>query len=280
MSVQNPFLTELKLRTSPMIMGILNVTPDSFSDGGQFTATEHSLNHAKLMVEHGAQIIDIGGESTRPGAVEVNVDDEIKRVIPIIKAIKSECDVYVSVDTSKPEVMRAAALEGVDLINDVRALTLPGALNTACDLQLPVCLMHMQGQPASMQNNPAYHQVVSDVYAYLYERAEHCIKTGIQADHIILDPGFGFGKTMAHNYQLLAQLDVFCKGKYPILSGLSRKTMIGDATGQPVDKRVYGSIAGALISAQKGAKILRVHDVEATRDALAIHSACMNATQK
>ncbi|NTS75339.1 dihydropteroate synthase [Catenovulum sp. SM1970] len=264
------FTTLLQTTTSPLVMGILNVTPDSFSDGGQFDQINSAIEQAELMIQQGADIIDIGGESTRPNAEEVSLEEELSRVIPAIKAIKSKFDVWVSIDTSKAEVMKQAVEAGADIINDVRALTLPGALDVAVQAQVPVCLMHMQGQPKNMQNNPQYDEVVTDVLQYLLERADECTQAGIAKANIIIDPGFGFGKTADNNFKILNQLDAFTASGYPVLAGLSRKTMIGHATGQDVENRVYGSVAGALICAQKGADIIRVHDVQATVDALAV----------
>ncbi|WP_111977942.1 dihydropteroate synthase [Algibacillus agarilyticus] len=265
-----PFLTFLESTPFPLIMGILNTTPDSFSDGGRFTSIEKSLQHALKMQADGADVIDIGGESTRPGASPVSLQEELARVIPVIKAVKAETDVYISVDTSKPDVMLAAANAGADLVNDVRALTEPNALETVAQLKLPVCIMHMQGQPKTMQAQPHYTNVSHSVIEFLSNRIDACVDAGIQRNHIIVDPGFGFGKSFEHNFQLLAEFADLKKLQLPILAGLSRKSMIATATGQDVNHRVYGSIAGALICAQHGANILRVHDVQATKDALAV----------
>ncbi|AWB67078.1 dihydropteroate synthase [Saccharobesus litoralis] len=263
-------ITQIQQSQIPLIMGILNVTPDSFSDGGQFTRIDKALIQVEKMLNEGADIIDVGGESTRPGACIVSIEEERQRVVPVIQAIKREFDVWVSVDTSKPDVMQQSVDVGADLINDVRALTEPNALETAVKCQKPVCLMHMQGQPQNMQDNPQYSLVVNDVTQYLAERAQVCIEAGIDRQQILIDPGFGFGKTAQDNFKLLNQLNSLTELGYPILAGLSRKRMIGEATGQDVEKRIYGSAAGALICAQKGAKIIRVHDVEATRDVLAV----------
>jgi len=249
-------------------MGILNITPDSFSDGGFFLAREQAVVHAHRMVEEGADILDIGGESTRPGARPVSVGEELDRVIPVIEALAKELPLPISVDTSKPEVMRAAVAAGAGLINDVRALREPDALDTAASLDLPVCLMHMQGEPRSMQANPHYDDVVGDVCAFLAARIEAATTAGIRRDRIVIDPGFGFGKSVAHNLVLLRRLPEFQVLGAPILVGLSRKSMIGALLGLPVEQRVNASVALALIAVQNGANIVRVHDVRATREAI------------
>lgn len=246
-------------------MGILNVTPDSFSDGSRYNQFDAALAHAEQMIAEGADIIDIGGESTRPGASDVEVDDEIKRVIPLIEHLKKK-NFCVSIDTSKPLVMQAAAEAGADMINDVRALSLAGAAEMVVRYQIPVCLMHMQGKPRSMQNQPQYQNVVQEVFDYLQARIEVCEAAGIETDLISIDPGFGFGKTLSHNLELLNNLDAFHKLNKPILAGLSRKRMIGDITGRGVNERLAGSLAMALIAMQQGAKIIRVHDVKETVD--------------
>lgn len=246
-------------------MGILNVTPDSFSDGAQFNQIDKAIEHAKAMLNNGADIIDIGGESTRPGANEVSVQEEISRVVPLIEVVK-QLGAKVSVDTSKAEVMLAAAKAGVDMINDVRALTGKNALETVAELQLPVCLMHMQGQPSSMQNNPIYYDVLLDVKNFLQTRIEVCELAGIQRNLISVDPGFGFGKTLKHNITLLNRLDEFLSFDMPVLVGLSRKSMLGAITGRDVTDRLSASLAVALIAMQKGAQIIRVHDVAETID--------------
>lgn len=261
--------------SSPIVMGILNVTPDSFSDGGQYSSYELACQHADDMVAQGAGMIDIGGESTRPGAAEVSLADELARVIPLVKYVAAHHDVWISVDTSKAEVMRQAVAAGVHLINDVRALMEPGALEAAAELQVPICLMHMQGDPQSMQFSPTYHNVIEDVSAFLTERIETCLRAGISRELLILDPGFGFGKSLEHNYELLAKLDHFSKFDLPILIGLSRKSMIGNLLAKPTSERLAGSLAGALIAAQKGAHIIRVHDVAQTVDMLKV----LQATQ-
>ena len=246
-------------------MGILNVTPDSFSDGGKYTHLEMAINKAEQMVAEGADIIDIGGESTRPGAADVSVQEEIDRVIPLVTALKCE-GITVSVDTSKPEVMEQAIQAGADMINDVRALSLPGAMEVMARYNKPVCLMHMQGQPRSMQNDPQYDNVVEEVYQYLEQRIKACVKAGINAEMISIDPGFGFGKNLSHNVALLNNLDVFKKLQKPLLVGMSRKRMVGEMTGKEVEERLAGSLAVALIAMQNGANIVRVHDVKETCD--------------
>lgn len=261
--------------SSPIVMGILNVTPDSFSDGGQYSSYELACQHADDMVAQGAGMIDIGGESTRPGAAEVSLADELARVIPLVKYVAAHHDVWISVDTSKPEVMRQAVAAGAHLINDVRALMEPGALEAAAELQVPICLMHMQGEPKSMQFSPTYHNVIEEVSAFLTERIEACLRAGIPRELLILDPGFGFGKSLDHNYELLAKLDCFAQFDLPILIGLSRKSMIGNLLAKPTSERLAGSLAGAMIAAQKGAHIIRVHDVTETVDMLKV----LQATQ-
>lgn len=261
--------------SSPIVMGILNVTPDSFSDGGQYSSYELACQHADDMVAQGAGMIDIGGESTRPGAAEVSLADELARVIPLVKYVAAHHDVWISVDTSKPEVMRQAVAAGAHLINDVRALMEPGALQAAAELQVPICLMHMQGEPKSMQFSPTYHNVIEEVSAFLTERIEACLRAGIPRELLILDPGFGFGKSLEHNYELLAKLDCFAQFDLPILIGLSRKSMVGNLLAKPTSERLAGSLAGAMIAAQKGAHIIRVHDVTETVDMLKV----LQATQ-
>ncbi|MDH4133375.1 MAG: dihydropteroate synthase [Gammaproteobacteria bacterium] len=252
----------------PCVMGILNVTPDSFSDGGRFLSCEAALAQARRMAEEGADIIDIGGESTRPGADDVTIEQELARVIPVIEAVAAAIPVPVSIDTSKPEVMRAAVAAGAGLINDVRALRAPGALGAAADLKVPVCLMHMQGEPRRMQANPVYDDVVNEVGDFLRERVAACTAAGIPRDRIVIDPGFGFGKTVAHNLELLRGLPELREMGLPMLAGLSRKSMIGALLNLPVEERLQASVALALIAVQNGASIVRVHDVRATRDAL------------
>jgi dihydropteroate synthase len=262
--------------STPKVMGVLNTTPDSFSDGGRFSKLDSALLHAESMVLDGATIIDVGGESTRPGAQKVSLDEELSRVIPVVEAISSRLDVCISVDSSSPRVMVEAKKAGAHILNDVRALTREGALEAAVESQLPVCIMHMRGEPDTMQDNPQYAQVVQDVVGYLQQRIQGCLDAGIAQNQLLVDPGFGFGKTLTHNYQLLAQLDAFAQLDVPLLIGLSRKSMIGgvlaDSQGNPrsVEQRVAGSVAGAVIAAMKGAHIIRVHDVKDTVDALKV----------
>jgi dihydropteroate synthase len=253
-----------------IVMGILNVTPDSFSDGGRFDRVEQALAHATRMRSEDADIIDIGGESTRPGAQPVNADQELERVIPVIRAIRQESDIPISIDTSKPEVMRAAVAAGADMVNDVNALQTPGAIEACVELAVPVCLMHMQGEPRTMQQQPQYHDVVRDVAGFLRQRSQACIDAGIDSNDIVLDPGFGFGKTLQHNLDLLDGLDAICELELPILVGISRKSMLGAILDKPIDERLYGGIAAAVIAHTRGARLFRVHDVAPTRDALAI----------
>ncbi|MGL5046628.1 MAG: dihydropteroate synthase [Shewanella sp.] len=267
--------TQCLTLSSPIVMGILNVTPDSFSDGGQFSSYELACQHADNMVVQGAGMIDIGGESTRPGAVEVSLADELARVIPLVKYVAARHNVWISVDTSKAEVMRQAVAAGAHLINDVRALTQIGALEAAAELQVPVCLMHMQGEPKTMQSQPTYYDVIEEVSHFLTERIEACLQAGIPRELLILDPGFGFGKNVEHNYELLAKLDYFHKFDLPMLIGLSRKSMIGHLLAKPTSERLAGSLAGAMIAAQKGVHIIRVHDVAETVDILKV----LQATQ-
>ena len=250
--------------TRPVVMGILNVTPDSFSDGGRHQQLDAALRQAERMLADGAVILDIGGESTRPGAADVSVSEELERVVPVIAAIKQRFDCVISIDTSKAAVMSAAVQAGADIINDVRALLEPGALDVAVQTQVPVCLMHMQGAPRSMQHAPQYQDVVSEVKAYLLQRAAECEQAGVQRQNIILDPGFGFGKNLAHNYSLLAQLEEYQQQPYAVLAGMSRKSMIGQLLNVPVNERLAGSLACATIAAMKGARIIRVHDVKET----------------
>lgn len=252
------------------IMAVINTTPDSFSDGGQFFKTEQAVQHARLLIEQGADILDIGGESTRPGALAVSVDEEINRTIPVIQAIRQFSDIPISIDTSKPEVMLAAADAGVDMINDVWALRRPGALEAASKTGLPICLMHMSGGPGNMQKNPHYEDVVQEVKTFLLERVEIALQAGISRENLLLDPGFGFGKNLQHNLLLLKNLAQFKTLDCPLLVGLSRKSMLGLILDKPVDQRLYGSLSAAVVCAMSGADIIRVHDVTETRDALAI----------
>lgn len=257
---------------SPLIevMGILNVTPDSFSDGGRFAVQEQALAHARDMVAAGAAWIDIGGESTRPGAADVSEAEELDRVIPVIEKIASSLDVKISIDTSKATVMREAVAAGAGMINDVRALREPGALEAASSTDALICLMHMQGQPRSMQQAPDYEDVVCEVKDFLLQRIHACAGAGIERERLLLDPGFGFGKTVHHNYQLLHRLQAFRELRAPLLIGMSRKSMLGAVTGRAVDQRLAASLAGATIAALKGAQILRVHDVAETVDAVQV----------
>ena len=252
----------------PRIMGVLNVTPDSFSDGGDFIAPEKAVARAVQMVEEGAAIIDVGGESTRPGAPPVSPEDELQRVIPVVEALYATVSVPISIDTRKPEVMQAAVAAGAGLINDVNALQQPGALEMAASLEVPVCLMHMQGNPETMQDTPAYDDVVDEVTAFLEARAEVCMQHGIPKERILLDPGFGFGKTTTHNLQLLQQLHRLVESGFPVLVGLSRKSLIGKVLGLPVDNRLYPGVALAVLAVWKGAALVRCHDVRATREAI------------
>lgn len=271
---QQPRLLDLR---QVQIMGILNFTPDSFSDSGKFFSLDKALVQVEKMLNDGAYIIDIGGESTRPNAPIVSEAEELDRVIPLIEAVRQRFDCLISVDSSKPVVFREAARAGVDMLNDIRALTEPQALETAAELALPVCLMHMQGTPQTMQQAPHYDDLLDDVADFLNKRIFACLQAGIEQSHIILDPGFGFGKTVEHNFELLKHLNAFVASGFPVLAGLSRKSMIGAVTHQPVEKRLVGSVAGALLAAQNGAKILRVHDVEATADALKVWQAMLAA---
>lgn len=259
------------------VMGILNVTPDSFSDGGQFARRDAALRHAEAMVAAGATLIDVGGESTRPGARAVSVTEELERVAPMVEAIAAHLDVIVSVDTSTPAVMREAARLGAGLINDVRALERDGALDAAAATGLPVCLMHMRGEPGTMQDDPRYDDVTQDVARYLESRMAACAATGIDASRIVLDPGFGFAKTLAHNLSLFKHLEALHRLGRPLLVGVSRKSMIGLTLERSVDERLYGSLALAALAMTKGARILRVHDVHETVDVVRMIAAVQNA---
>jgi len=254
----------------PLVMGVVNVTPDSFSDGGRYLQTEQALERALAVAAQGAAAIDLGGESTRPGAEPVSVQEELRRVIPLVQRLRPLTSIVISVDTSKPEVMRAAVSAGADLINDVYALRVPGAIEAVAKSDCAICLMHMQGEPRTMQRAPHYADVVSEVRAFLAERVEACRAAGIASERIVLDPGFGFGKTLEHNLTLLRRLSEVRVAGLPILAGLSRKFMIGTLTGKSAEDRVHGSVAAGLIAAQRGANILRVHDVAATVDALKV----------
>ncbi|WP_339721570.1 dihydropteroate synthase [uncultured Paraglaciecola sp.] len=256
--------------STPKVMGILNVTPDSFSDGGAFNMLENGMTQTALMLKEGADIIDIGGESTRPGAQDVSVQQELDRVIPVIEAISQRFDTLISIDTSKAQVMTAAVDAGARLINDVRALQETGALEAAVTAKVPVCLMHMQGQPRVMQQNPHYEDVVKEVMAFLQQRISICINAGMAIEQIIVDPGFGFGKSLEHNYQMLANFEVFQQLGVPVLAGMSRKSMIGNLLQRDIGQRLAGNVAVATIAAQKGAQIIRVHDVKETVDAVKV----------
>jgi len=250
----------------PQVMGILNVTPDSFSDGGRYGQRDAALRHAEAMLQAGATLIDVGGESTRPGARAVSPVEELERVAPVVEAIARELDVIISVDTSTPAVIRETARLGAGLINDVRSLQRDGALDAAADSGLPVCLMHMRGEPTTMQQNPQYHDVVEEVREFLLERLAACAAAGIGAERVILDPGFGFAKTLEHNLSLFKHLPALHELGRPLLVGVSRKSMIGKVLGHEVGERLYGSLALAALALSKGAHILRVHDVAQTVD--------------
>jgi dihydropteroate synthase len=260
-------------------MGVLNVTPDSFSDGGDFFSVEAAVERALAMQAEGAAIIDIGGESTRPGAEPVSVEEEIRRVVPVIEALHPQLSVPVSIDTHKPQVMRAAVDAGAGFINDVNALRTPGALQAASGCGVPVCLMHMQGEPRTMQADPRYDDVVKEVCGFLQQRAADCERAGIARERILLDPGFGFGKTLAHNLQLLAGLEAVAALGYPLLVGLSRKSMIGKLLGLDVDERLGASIALAVLAVERGATLVRAHDVAPTWQALQM-SAVLRSVQQ
>jgi dihydropteroate synthase len=259
----------------PLVMGIVNVTPDSFADGGRYAAASPALAHARALLSDGADIVDLGGESTRPGAEPVSEQQEIDRVLPLVQQLRAECDqraVPISVDTRKPAVMRAAIAAGASMINDVGALQAPGALQVVADstTSVAVCLMHMRGEPATMQQAVAYGDVVIEVVAFLRARATACLAAGIDRERIVIDPGFGFGKTVEHNLELLRRLPEIVALGYPVLAGLSRKSTIGALTGRDVGERMAGSVAAALAAVARGAAIVRVHDVRETIDALKI----------
>ena len=259
------------------VMGVINTTPDSFSDGGQFDTTESAFQHAQQLIGDGVHILDVGGESTRPGAAFVGLEQELERTVPLIKAIREVSDIPISIDTNKPEVMRQAVDAGATLINSISALQLEDSLAVAAELEVSVCLMHMQGTPETMQKNPAYIDVVAEVIEFLQSRIDAAVKAGIKRDNIIVDPGFGFGKTLQHNLQLLNSLHEFKSLGVKLLVGMSRKSMIGTILDKPVDQRLYGSISSAVIAAMLGADIIRVHDVFETVDAIAIVNALNNA---
>lgn len=254
----------------PHVMAILNVTPDSFSDGGKYNSIELALAQVDKMIKAGVSIVDVGGESTRPGAPDVSLEEELRRVVPVIKAIREKYDVWISVDTSKAEVMRQAIDAGADLINDIRSLQEPGALEVAAEANLPICLMHMKGQPRTMQVDPHYDDLVGDVSAFLEERIAACEAAGIDKSQLILDPGFGFGKTIEHNYHMLAHLEKFHEFGLPILAGMSRKSMIFKLLDKPAAECTNASVVCATIAAMKGAQIIRVHDFEETIEAMKV----------
>jgi dihydropteroate synthase len=259
----------------PLIMGVVNVTPDSFSDGGSFAQPAQAIDHALQLVDEGADIVDVGGESTRPGAQPVSVEQELDRVLPILRGLR-DAPVPVSIDTLKPEVMRAVLGEGASMINDVKALQAPGAIEAVRSSDCAVCLMHMQGEPRTMQAQPTYRDVVAEVKAFLADRVAACDAAGIARERLTIDPGFGFGKTEAHNLGLLRALGEFRDVGVPVLAGLSRKSTLGRITGRPVAERLAASLAAGLLAVQRGASIVRVHDVAATRDALLVLRAVMD----
>lgn len=260
--------------TKPHIMGILNITPDSFSDGGKFLSKDQALEQAATMLEEGASIIDVGGESARPGALAVSDNEQLDRIAPIVENIAQNFNAIISIDTSSPIVIKECVSLGAHLWNDIRALSVEGALECAVNLQIPVCLMHMQGQPHNMQDKPHYDNVVNEVYNFLLNKAQLLEKSGLSQEKILLDPGFGFGKSVNENYQLLKHLDKLTQSPYAVLTGLSRKSMIGAINHEEnAQNRLIGSVTGALLCAMKGAKILRVHDCKETKQALEIYEA-------
>ena len=259
--------------SQPLVMGVLNVTPDSFSDGGRFLSVEAAVEQGARMADEGAAFIDVGGESTRPGAAAVDVDEEARRVLPVIERLRTLTSAVISVDTSKPQLMRSAAAAGAGLINDVRALRESGALDAALQSGCAVCLMHMQGEPRTMQHSPRYDDVVNEIRAFLAARTRACRDAGFAAERVVVDPGFGFGKTLEHNLQLLRRLPELVADGSPVLVGLSRKSMLGTLTHRQADERLAGSVALAVIAAQAGARIIRAHDVAATVDALKVVAA-------
>lgn len=261
----------------PQVMGILNVTPDSFSDGGRYNQLNQALLHAHALISAGATMIDVGGESTRPGAAEVSEDEEIARVVPVLEALAQRFEVFISVDTSKAGVIRESAQAGVHLINDIRSLQEPGALAAATESGLPVCLMHMQGQPRTMQQAPHYDDLIADVKMFFERHIKRCYDAGITNQQLLIDPGFGFGKNLAHNYQLLARLSEFHCFGLPLMVGMSRKSIIGQLLNVPPDQRVIGSVACAVIAAMQGAQIIRVHDVKETVEAMRVVEATLSA---
>ncbi|WP_422998366.1 dihydropteroate synthase [Undibacterium sp. Di24W] len=262
--------TSTKTVFKPLVMGILNVTPDSFSDGGKFQSLDHAITHAEQMIEDGVDIIDIGGESSRPGAMPLPLDEELKRVIPLIYALR-DCGKPISIDTYKPEVMREAIIAGADLINDIRGFASPEARAVVADSDVGLCVMHMQKSPEVMQHQPDYQNVTQEVLAFLRERCDQLIAAGVEKKRLSIDPGFGFGKTLEHNIELLQNIGLMQEELgLPLLAGISRKTMIGSITGKPVERRMAGSLAAALAAMAQGARILRVHDVAETVDAIKV----------
>lgn len=261
---------QVEAQTRPLVMGVLNVTPDSFSDGGRFHSLELALSRAEQMIEDGVDIIDIGGESSRPGAQPLSLDEELHRVMPVLYALR-DCGKPISIDTYKPEVMREALAAGADMINDINGFRAPGALSAVKDADCALCIMHMQRDPATMQANPVYADVTSDVTEFLRDRISILVTQGVDRQRICIDPGFGFGKTLDHNLSLLKNLDRLAgELGLPLLVGLSRKSMIGAITGRPVEARIAGSVAAALVAAERGAHIVRVHDVAETVDAFKV----------
>ena len=259
--------------STPVVMGVLNVTPDSFSDGGRFLSAAAAIEQGLRLAAEGAALIDVGGESTRPGAAPVSAAEELARVVPVVRALSERTTAVISVDTSKPQVMQAAAAAGAGLINDVRALREPGALAAARASGCAVCLMHMQGEPGTMQQAPSYRDVLAEVQAFLGERVDACLAAGLQPDQLLIDPGFGFGKTFEHNLTLLRGLAELARADVPLAVGLSRKALLGKLTGRAAHERLYGSVALAVIAALKGARLIRAHDVAATVDALKVVAA-------
>lgn len=271
MSVANT--DAVKTVFKPLVMGILNVTPDSFSDGGKFQSLDHAITHAEQMIEDGVDIIDIGGESSRPGAIALPLDEELKRVIPLIYALR-DCGKPISIDTYKPEVMREAIIAGADMINDIRGFASPEARAVVADSDVGLCIMHMQKSPDIMQERPSYENVTRDVIAFLRERCEQLMAAGVEKNRLSIDPGFGFGKTLEHNIELLQNISLMQDELgLPVLAGISRKTMIGAITGKPVERRMAGSLAAALAAMAQGARIVRVHDVAETVDAIRVWQA-------
>jgi len=266
-------LVHSKSNNYVQVMGVINTTPDSFSDGGQFSAIDNAFQHALQLIDDGVDILDVGGESTRPGSIQVALELELSRTVPLIKLIREVSDVPISIDTNKPDVMQQAVDAGATMINSIWALRLESSLELAADLDVPVCFMHMQGTPETMQKNPTYNNVVSEVLDFLKRRIDAAIDAGIKPNNIIIDPGFGFGKTLQHNLQLLQSLAEFKSLGVPLLVGMSRKGMIGTILNKPVDQRLYGSVSSAVIAAMLGADIIRVHDVPETLDAIAIVNA-------